>query len=113
MPYSRRSAETCGAADARLLDELQLLAHGSLIFPGHAALKPVSDVLSRFSSAMSWYRTDSPRTTSWDKLFEVAEAQSGLFTAEQADAAAVESRAGRPTTFIVEEMAERTRRRRA
>ena len=40
-------------------------------------------------------------------------AQSGLFTAEQADAAAVESRAGRPTTFIVEEMAERTRRRRA
>jgi hypothetical protein len=28
-----------------------------------------------------------PRTTSWDKLFEVAEAQAGLFTAEQADAA--------------------------
>ena len=27
------------------------------------------------------------RTTSWDKLFEVAEAQAGLFTAEQADAA--------------------------
>jgi hypothetical protein len=30
---------------SRLLDELQLLAHGSLFFPGHATGKPVSDVL--------------------------------------------------------------------
>ena len=45
---------------AGLLDELQLVAHDSLLFPGHPgsrAAETVSDVLNRFLSAMSWYST--------------------------------------------------------